>query len=139
MSYAVWCSALGYTETPQFPVILPLGTNYTAQSPTLFKNIQYDEDEIWEEIERIASEADGKKFSVGQQLFYQFHFFANPRYLWDAEFDRIIEEYQLMESFNIPLARSLNDAPALKIRDFFIVKDELNFLRKNLMEKNSGR
>tara|TARA_R110000787_G_scaffold273721_1_gene381522 strand:+ start:1011 stop:1145 length:135 start_codon:yes stop_codon:yes gene_type:complete len=44
-----------------------------------------------------------------------------------------------MEAFKIPIATSLNDAPAQKIRDFFIIKDELAFLKKHLMEKKSGR
>ena len=139
MSYAVWGAALGYTQTPQFPVILPLGTSYTAQSPTLFKNIEYTEEEIWKEIERIATEADGIKFSVGQQLYYQVHYFLNLQYLKDQEFELLIEEYQLMESFKIPIAKSLNDAPAQKIRDFFIIKDELAFLQKNLSEKRRGK
>jgi len=43
-----------------------------------------------------------------------------------------------MNSFNIPIARSLNDAPAQKIRDFFVIKDEVSFLQKHLMEKKSG-
>ena len=51
----------------------------------------------------------------------------------------LIEEYQLMESFKIPIAKSLNDAPAQKIRDFFIIKDELAFLQKNLSEKRRGK
>ena len=69
-------------------------------------------------MERLAQESDGTKFSVGQQLYYQIHFFANPRFLWDREYDQLIEEYYMMESMNIPIARSLDEEPAQKMRDF---------------------
>ena len=139
LAYAVCGSALGYIETPEFPVILPPGISYIAQSPSLFKELRYDEKERWNEIERIAKEADGTKFSIGQQLYYQIHFFANPRFLWEKEYDDLLEEFQLMESLNIPFCTSLNDAPAQKLRDFLIIKTELLFVNKHLMEKNSGK
>ena len=138
MSFAVWGAALGYTDTPQFPIILPSETFYTAQSPSLFKTIEYDDEERWKEVERLAQEVDGTKFTVGQQLYYQIHFFANPRFLWEQEYDRLIEEYQMMESMNIPLARSLNEAPAQKLRDFSIIKTEVMALQKHYMEKQRG-
>ena len=135
LAYAVWGSALGYPDTPQFPIILPLGTTYTAQSPSLFTEIEYDEKERWDEVERLAKEANGTKFSIGQQLYYQVHFFANPRFLFDPEYEQLIEEYYMMESFNIPLAKSLDEAPARKLRDFTIIKAEIMALQKHYMEK----
>ena len=138
MSYAVWGAALGYTETPQFPIILPSGTFYTAQSPSLFRAIEYDDEERWNEVERLAQESDGTKFSVGQQLYYQIHFFANPRFLWDREYDQLIEEYYMMESMNIPIARSLDEAPAQKLRDFSLIKQEALALQKHYTEKQRG-
>ena len=138
LAYAVWGSALGYPDTPQFPIILPAGTTYTAQSPSLFTEIEYDEKERWDEVERLAKEANGTKFSIGQQLYYQIHFFANPKFLWDSEYELLIEEYTMMESFNIPLAKSLDEAPARKLRDFTIIKAEVMALQKHYMEKNRG-
>jgi|TARA_Y100000310_G_scaffold291677_1_gene319789 hypothetical protein len=138
LSFAVWGAALGYTDTPQFPIILPSGTFYTAQSPSLFKAIKYDDEERWNEVERLAKEVVGTKFSVGQQLYYQVHYFANPRFLWKPDYDLLIEEFQLMEAFNIPLARSLNEAPAQKLRDFSVIKREVASLQQYYMEKNRG-
>ena len=138
MSFAVWGAALGYTDTPQFPIILPLGTFYTAQSPSLFKTIEYDDEERWNEVERLAQEVDGTKFTVGQQLYYQIHYFANPRFLWEPEYDKLIEEYQMMDNFHIPLATSLDNAPAQKLRDFSIIKTEVLALQKHYMEKQRG-
>ncbi len=89
-------------------------------------------------MERLAQEADGTKFSVGQQLYYQIHFFANPRFLWDREYDQLIEEYYMMESMNIPIARSLDEAPAQKLRDFSLIKQEALSLQKHYMEKQRG-
>ena len=89
-------------------------------------------------MERLAQEVDGTKFTVGQQLYYQIHFFANPRFLWEQEYDRLIEEYYMMESFNIPLAKSLDEAPAQKLRDFSVIKTEILALQKHYMEKQRG-
>ena len=138
LAYAVWGAALGYVDTPQFPIVLPSGTFYAAQSPSLFKTIEYDDGERWKEVERLAKEVVGTKFSVGQQLYYQVHYFANPRFLWKPDYDLLIEEYQLMEAFNIPLARSLNEAPAQKLRDFSLIKREVAALQQYYMEKNRG-
>ena len=134
----MWGAALGYTDTPEFPIILPSGTFYTAQSPSLFRAIEYDDEERWNEVERLAQESDGTKFSVGQQLYYQIHFFANPRFLWDREYDQLIEEYYMMESMNIPIARSLDEAPAQKLRDFSLIKQEALALQKHYTEKQRG-
>jgi|TARA_Y100000034_G_scaffold132063_1_gene194185 hypothetical protein len=139
LAYAVWGAALGYIDTPQFPVnLLPPETVYSAQSPSLFKLIEYDEEERWKEVERLAQEVEGTKFSVGQQLYYQVHLFANPRFLWKQEYDRLIEEFTLMETFHIPLAKSLDEAPAQKLRDFQIIKGEIVALQKHTMEKQRG-
>ena len=102
LAYAVWGAALGYIDTPQFPIILPSGTTYSAQSPSLFKQIKYDDEERWNEVARLAKEVAGTKFTIGQQLYYQVHYFATPRFLWEQEYDRLIEEHYMMESFNIP-------------------------------------
>ena len=138
MSYAVWASAHGYINTPQFPIILPSETFYTAQSPSLFREVEYNDEERWNEIERLAQEVEGTKFTVGQQLYYQVHYFANPRFLWDKEYDRLIEEFYVMQQMNIPFATSLDRAPSQRLRDFVTIKEEVAALQKHQMEKNSG-
>ena len=87
---------------------------------------------------RLAKEVAGTKFTIGQQLYYQVHYFANPRFLWEQEYDRLIEEHYMMESFNIPLAKSLDEAPAQKLRDFSIIQIEIMALQKHYMEKQRG-
>ena len=87
---------------------------------------------------RLAKEVAGTKFTIGQQLYYQVHYFANPRFLWEQEYDRLIEEHYMMESFNIPLAKSLDEAPAQKLRDFSVIKTEILALQKHYMEKQRG-
>jgi hypothetical protein len=89
-------------------------------------------------VERLAQEVEGTKFSVGQQLYYQVHYFANPRFLWKQEYDRLIEEFTLLETFHIPLAKSLDEAPAQKLRDFSLIKREVAALQQYYMEKNRG-
>ena len=87
---------------------------------------------------RLAKEAAGTKFTIGQQLYFQVHYFANPKFLWKQEYDRLIEEHYMMESFNIPLAKSLDEAPAQKLRDFSVIKTEMIALQKHYMEKQRG-
>jgi len=89
-------------------------------------------------VARLAKEVAGTKFTIGQQLYYQVHYFANPRFLWEQEYDRLIEEHYMMESFNIPLAKSLDEAPAQKLRDFSVIKTEILALQKHYMEKQRG-
>jgi hypothetical protein len=43
-----------------------------------------------------------------------------------------------METFHIPLAKSLDEAPAQKLRDFQIIKGEMVALQKHTMEKQRG-
>ena len=43
-----------------------------------------------------------------------------------------------MESMNIPVAKSLDTAPAQKLRDFSIIKQEVVALQKYYMEKKRG-
>ena len=104
----------------------------------MFREVEYNDEERWNEIERLAQEVEGTKFTVGQQLYYQVHYFANPRFLWDKEYDRLIEEFYVMQQMNIPFATSLDRAPSQRLRDFVTIKEEVAALQKHQMEKNSG-
>ena len=136
LRYAVWCYGLGTIQTPHLPDILPF--NYTAQSPISGKYETYNEEKVIDELFLIAKESEGTKFSVGQQLYYQVHFFVNPNYLLDKDYYKLIEEYQLMIEFNLPLARTLDEAPANKLRQMQIIHVELDRLKQHVLEKKHG-
>ena len=107
-----------------------------AQSPTLSKypTIEYNKETIWEEVERIVEECTGK--SLGQNLYFQIPFFANPLFFYKSEYDEWIEDVMLMDSFNLPLARSLDEAPAYRMKMYNIIKQEIGACRKHQQEKD---
>ena len=126
-----------FPESP-YPVLLPRGS-YTAKSPTLYKEVEYTEEESWNEVERIVDEAKGSRWTVGQSLWFQVPLFSNPKFFWRDEYDELIREYTVMESFNLPLASSLDEARASRISDFEVIKRELTAARNYLTEKEIGR
>ena len=64
-----------------------------AKSPTLYKQIKYNEKEIWKEVDRVVAEDKKRKFSPGQNLYYNIPLFANPQYFLDQESQMYINEY----------------------------------------------
>ena len=99
----VWFSLFGWADNGlQYP--------YEAQSPTTREVIEWNETEVWEEIERIVSEKT--KYSIGQNLFYQIPLFANPIMFLDSECQEMIKDYHYCKDYNIPIARSIDEADA---------------------------
>ena len=97
MSLAVWCWYFGTPEPYELYKSLP----YTAQTPTLYEDIEYDDQELWAEVERLESE--NKKFSSGQNLYHVIPLFADcnifiDNWMWD-----MIAEYNYVTRFNISL------------------------------------
>ena len=120
MRTALWCSSLGI---PRTGLILP----YTAQSPSLYKRIEYEtEKDIHDEIERILSEKATQEHGVGQSLYLQLPFFCNPDeqipdWCWN-----MIDDYYTATEYNIPIAKTLNDANAWLLDCFNVIRDEIN-------------
>ena len=114
---------MGFAES-QFPADLANGS-YHAQSPTLFKRIAYDEEEIWNELDRICAEDEDNKFTPGQQMFYNCPFFVNPLFFRDFELERIINEYYYCTKLNVPPGRDLDSTSAFRLQCFAIVHTEM--------------
>lgn len=125
----VWFTHMGFPESRY-----PLKGTYTAQSPTLFKKVKYDEDEIWNEIERICAEDEEGKFTPGQQMFYNIPFFTNPKIFRDIELERIINEYYLCTRLNIPFSRDLDSSSAFRLQCFSIIHTEIIALENRKIE-----
>jgi len=127
---AVWFSLLGLPNTG---LLLP----YTAQSPTLFKRIEYKtKSDVYDEIERILSESP-IKYSVGQSLYYQMPFFCDPsQYIPQWCYD-MIEDYHLIKNYNIPIANTVDDVSAFRSDCLTIIESEVNNV-KNHKEKNGN-
>ena len=74
--------------------------SYEAQSPTLGKIIKFNDQEIWDELDRIILEDKERKFTIGQNLWYNITFFCNPQYFYDAEISRYIEDFFVSTKYN---------------------------------------
>ena len=119
MALAVWCWYFSIPESPDIYKIPP----YTATSPTLYKSVEYDEQELWAELERL--EAENVKFSTGQNLFHVIPLFADcnffiERWMWD-----MIAEYNYITRFNISLGE-LDNVSAHRLDCFTIIDREIN-------------
>jgi hypothetical protein len=128
---------MGFPES-KFPV---KGT-YTAQSPSLYKTLDYDQDEIWREIKRVCDEDKEGKFTPGQQIYYNAPFFCNPILFRDPELERIINEYYYCTRLNIPLGKDLDSTSAWRIQCFAIIHTEVIALENRKIEmqrKNAAK
>jgi len=108
---------------------------YITASPTLNKKIKYNEDEVWNEFERIGEEAERSKWTAGQSLFYQIPLFANAEIFLDEEYQNYIREYMMVKRFNIPAAPSLDEADWHRMKYFEFIEEEMNACMKRDQEK----
>jgi len=127
---ALWFSVFG---TPNNDLFLP----YVAQSPTLFKKIEYKTSEdVDDEIQRILSEKNIHKFGIGKSLFFQMPFFCNPsEYISDWCW-AMIEDYHLVKEYNIPLASNLDDLNVFQSDCFLALESELQSIKEYKLKEN---
>ena len=80
----MWCLYFGFPKTPYPEKIL---YTYEAQSPTLNKVVKYNKREVRDEVVRIVNESRNTKTTVGEALYMQVPFFANPKALWSESYN----------------------------------------------------
>ena len=128
---AMWMS---YKNQPSRNLHFP----YQAQSPTLKKNITYDEDELWNEIWRIVDESKDGKFTLGAALYYSLVFCSDSTYFLTPETIFALEEYIAMKRFNLPLANNLDEADYHRLVIFSSIDEEFNALQQEDIKKQHG-
>ena len=74
-------------------------------------------------------EAVEKGFDVGEALFTQHFFFANPEQLYNQECQNLIKKYIYCDTFNCPPYPSLEETPAEFVDNFLLIKKEINKAR----------
>ena len=112
---------------------------YEATSPTLGKRIWFNgKKDVQKEVDRIIDEGIGKGFSIGQSLYYSVPFFCNARLFAKPLYADLLEEYQIVQDFKIPLAKTLDETPVIRTRYFNIIRQELLNCQKRQMEMNNG-
>jgi len=115
-----------------------VGEVYDAHSPTLHKKITYTEDEIWSEIDRILSEDSDRRFTPGQNLFFNIPHFCNPMFFFSQETMFDIQEYSYIKKFNIPISNSIDDAEVNRLVIYQVISEEMNACENRMREKNNA-
>jgi hypothetical protein len=120
---ALWFSAFGF---PKSGLILP----YTAQSPTLFKRMEFkNKKDVYDEIYRVLYEPATQKYGIGQSLYYQLPLFCNPDEYIDEWCYEMIQDYHLVNHYNVPMSDSLENVDAFRLDCFTVIEDEANKIR----------
>lgn len=130
LSMFVWFSQLGYPHnTLQFP--------YKRQSPITKKNKEYESiEDVNEDLYLLMDIFTESKFSLGRNLYFHIPLFANPKWFADEKYNVILKEYNYMKNYNLPLAKTLDDADSFKLEMFDIITTEINSIKEYLGEKN---
>ena len=132
MRSAVWFSSFGL---PNATFSLP----YSAQSPTLYKRVEFKkETDILAEIDRILEEIGTKKYGIGQSLFYQLPLFCDPFYIIPDWCWGVLDDYQTVKNFNIPLSNNLDDVNMWTLDCFKVIQEELTKIEIHRMKKDGS-
>lgn len=102
-----WYSVIGWPDTGW-----PVEGLYRADSPTLRRQVLYDDDEIQAEAERILEEERAAGRSGMGGLVEMLPLFCQPDRLISTEARRMAEDWNLCRTLNVPLAASLDEVPA---------------------------
>ena len=111
---------------------------YKAKSPTLKKMVTYTEEELWKEIDRIQNEDKTGKFTPGTNLYYNLVLCADSSYFCTPETNFTLEEYMSIKRFNLPLARSIDEADYQRLVIFSAIDEEYNAILNEEAKKNHG-
>ena len=70
-------------------------------------------------------EAIEKGFDVGEALYTQLFFFADPACLYDHDAQNLIKKYVFWNTFKCPPYPSLEDTPAEIVDNFLLIRNEI--------------
>ena len=112
---------------------------YIAQSPVTGKKTKYkEESDVLNEIEILLKQTEGKKYSIGQSLYYQLPFFCDPsKFISDWVLD-MITDYFAVKSFNVPLSDNLENINPWVLDCFSIIENEINNIKIHEREKHGS-
>ena len=128
----MWFSFFGL---PAAQLILP----YETQSPTLRQVVAYNnEEDILTEVYRILNEKGTKRFGIGQSLYYQLPLFCNPSTILPDWCWHMIEDYQLVKTYNIPVFKTLDSISVWHLDCFNKIGDELNKIEIHKAKKDGN-
>ncbi len=100
--------------------------------------MEYTEDEIWNEIDRIVAEDKEGKFTPGQNIYYNIPHFCNAEFFFDPEFHYYIQAYFYATKFNVPIAKDLDSGDAFTFDIFRIIYEETMSCEKRQSEMSKN-
>ena len=78
---------------------------------------------------RVLYEPATQKYGIGQSLYYQLPLFCNPdEYIFEWCYE-MIQDYHLVNHYNIPMSDSLENVDAFRLDCFTVIEDEANKIR----------
>ena len=130
LAFAVWW--LFYRQTFESPYSLP----YTAVSPLTYKQREFKtQEDIWNEIDKIAEVNSRTSRSIGQDLYHLIPLFTDPNYILEEWQYEAINEYNICKNFNVTLG-VLDNVPARRLDYFSIIQNEFNAIAEYENNKN---
>ena len=118
--------------------VSPYSLPYSEVSPVDYKRREYGTvEDIWEEIERIIEVNNRTTRTIGQDLYNLLPLFTNPAYIiedWQLE---VINEYNIVQNFNVSLGE-LDNVPNDRLNCFPVIHREYNAI-KDIESKKNGK
>ena len=102
----------------------PAAGRWHAQSPTLGKVVEYDEAEVWAEVERIESEAASNGWPLGHALFTQLPFFASAHWFLQPDVLRWMKDFRLIRATRTPAAHTLDEMSNAFAEAVIVIENE---------------
>ena len=90
-------------------------------------------------MDRVVAEDKKRRFSPGQNLYYNIPLFANPQYFLDQESQMYINEYITAKRLNIPLASSLDDMDYNRSVILLAINEEIEACEVRKREMHNGK
>ena len=93
-------------------------------------------DDVWSEIDKIMEVNSRVSRTIGQDLFHLVPLFTDPDYLiedWQLE---VINEYNIVQNFNVSLG-VLDDVPNNRLNCFSVINREYNAIKEMEQKKNA--
>lgn len=93
--------------------------------------------DVWQELLEIEHSG---LFTPGQTLYYRIPGICRSELLFDPWAVEMINDYMYSTNYNLPIARSLDEADAIKLDCFDIIRQELNACKQEIMRtQNASR
>lgn len=104
---------------------------YKALNPVTQESVEIEnKEQIYGILMDCYNEAIEKGFDVGEALYTQLFFFADPRELYNPDCQNLIKKFVYCDTFNCPPYPSLQETPADLVDNFLLIKQEIRKAQK---------